>query len=770
MKNFSNFELFLTKEQTKLEIALVILVVTIVLSIVDLTVGVANDAVNFLNSSIGSKVSTFKVALGFAAAGILIGVTLSSGMMEIARKGIFNPAAFTLYEVLIIFLATVVTDILLLDFFNTFGIPTSTTVSMVSALTGAALSLSLIHIIGEGQNLESIAFYLNLSKLSAIYVSIVISIIFAFFFGYFGQFISRLIFSFNYLQTFKKIGPLWGSFAFTFILFFISVKGLEGASFITKETQAFISTYRFEILGVIFVAFSIIFYVAVLLKINILRFIVLTGTSALALAFASNDLVNFVGPSLSSLFAYQSALNNPDPLNMKMGILATPVKAQTEFLLFCGFVMVSTLYLSKKSRTVTATEVNLGRQVEGYEAFESFPFARLLVRVFTSISDWFSNFIPSKLREKINRRFDPSQVILLNGVDGSIASFDLIRATVNLTISSALISLGTSLKLPLSTTYVTFIVAMATALADRAWGREYAVYRISGILTVIGGWLLTAVVCGISAGLIALIVYYTGIFGVVIFVGLIIFSFARTAIIHKRRERKRLKEEEKLRKQRESAQESFQIFVSDVVSFLTDVRTISNNCVSGISKFKLNELKKTKKQADELNKKVEVIFQDFAKSIKGFDDIIFESSHNYATAMSDLSYLSNQVSSISKRCFDYVDNSQRKLTDNQIADLKVVLKLYNQLYDKILSLIENPDTQSGVEVNNLEKEFSKEIKRIHKTYMKALKRPTANAKRGIIYISLVESLYGIILKVINLVTVLNQLKSTFETQKLSTIQ
>lgn len=745
-----------------MEIALIILIVTIILSVVDLTVGVANDAVNFLNSAVGSKVSSFKKSLAFAAIGILIGVTLSSGMMEVTRKGIFNPSAFTLYEVMIIFLATVVTDILLLDFFNTFGIPTSTTVSMISALTGGALSLTLVHLIGESQPFENLSLYMNLSKLTAIYVSIIISIIFAFIFGYLGQFLSRLIFSFDYVRTFKKVGAIWGSFAFTFILFFISVKGLEGASFIDKASQEFISNHRLEILGIIFVAFTIIFYLAVLFKVNILRIIVLVGTSALALAFASNDLVNFVGPALSSLFAYQSAASSPDPLNMKMGVLATPIKAQTEILLFCGFIMVLALFFSKKARTVTSTEVNLGRQLEGYEAFESFPFARFLVRTFTSFTEQITKLVPQKVKEKVNQRFDVTKAILLKGEDGSIASFDLIRATVNLTIASALISLGTSLKLPLSTTYVTFIVAMSTALADRAWGRDYAVYRISGILTVIGGWLLTAVICGITGGIIALVIYYTGIVGVIIFVGLIAFSFARTTIIHRKREKIRQQEEQKLKLQRESQQESFKIFVNDVVEFVNNVKEITNLCVSGISKFKLKELKKARKMAEELNEKVEVIFSDFAKSIKGFDDRIFDSSHIYASAMSEISYISSNILSITQRCFDYVDNSQKPLTDNQLSDLKLVMKLYNQLFDKIQTLIGNSSSLMGAEISDIKEEFSKEIKRIHKTYMKALKRPGANAKRGIIYISLVEGLYALILRIIDLVNVLNQLRSTIE--------
>lgn len=745
-----------------MEIALIFLIVTIILSIVDLTVGVANDAVNFLNSAVGSKVTSFRKALLCASIGILLGVTLSSGMMEVARKGIFNPGAFTLYQVLIIFLATVITDILLLDFFNTFGIPTSTTVSMVSGMTGGALSIAIINLISSGESFEMMTNYLNLAKLTAIYVSIIVSIVFAFVFGYLGQFISRIIFSFDYTRNFKKFGPLWASFAFTLIILFISMKGLEGASFVNEQIQSFINTYQWQILLIIYVAFTLIFYLLSLFtKINILKGIVLIGTGALALAFASNDLVNFVGPSLTALYAYQIAGHSADALNMKMGALVNPIKIPTEILLFCGFVMVLTLFLSKKSRTVTSTEVNLGRQLEGYEAFESIPFARFLVRTFTAISDFLVKIVPEKIRTKINERFDTSKAILLKDGNGAQASFDMIRATVNLTISSALISLGTSFKLPLSTTYITFIVAMSTAFADRAWGRDYAVYRISGILTVVGGWLITALICALISAIIAAVLFYTGIVGVVILVAIVFITMARTIVIHKKREKERKISEEKLRVLRETTQESFKIFASDVYNFLNEVKEISLICVNGIAKFKLKELKKAKKRADELNKSVETIFTDFASTLKVFDDSVFEGSHIYATAMSDLTSIANSILTISDRCLNYVDNSQKPLTQNQQNDLKLVVKLFEQLYNKIISFTETSVVDLSPEIKVFEEEFSKEIKRIHKTYMKAMKRPGANTKRGIIYISLVETLYGISIRVINLVAALNKLKTEF---------
>jgi phosphate/sulfate permease len=748
-----------------MELVLIFLVSTVVLSIVDLTVGVANDAVNFLNSAVGSKVTSFKRALLFASIGILIGVTLSSGMMEVARKGIFNPSAFTLTEVMIIFLATVITDILLLDFFNTYGIPTSTTVSMVSALSGGALGLSLIHIVGDNQSFEKLSHYMNLSKLTVIYVSIIISIIFAFIFGYLGQFLSRLIFSFDYKKIFRFVGPLWSSFAFTFILFFVSVKGLEGASFITPELNAFIKTHRIEILGVTFLFFSIIFYLGEIFKINVLKIVVLIGTSALALSFASNDLVNFIGPAYASFASYQLALAHPDPLNMKMDALANPIPARTEILLFCGLIMVLTLFFSKKARSVTATEVDLGRQVEGYEAFQSFAFARFLVRFFTSVSENMLKIVPKSLREKINSRFDASKIILLSDDKGQLASFDLIRATMNLTIASALISLGTSLKLPLSTTYITFIVAMSTALADRAWSRDYAVFRISGILVVIGGWFLTAVVCGIVSGAIAIFLFYSKILGLVILIGFVVLTLARTAILHKRKSKERKREEEKLLAQKANFAASFEIFVKDVNDFLINVKDIANYCVTGISKYKLKELKKANKLASELNSKVDNIFVDFAKSLRGFEDHIFESSHIYASAMADLSFISSSIVSLTQRCFEYVDNSRKPLTDNQITDLKVVTNLFNQMYERAIQIAQDEKAIGDGEAKNLESEFSKEIKRIHKTYMKALKRPTANARRGIIFISLVEGLYSLVVRILNLVNVLNQLKSQLATVK-----
>ncbi len=733
-----------------MEIALVFVVVTLLLAIFDLTVGVANDAVNFLNSAVGSKATTFRRALIVASLGVLVGVTLSSGMMEIARKGIFNPSAFTLYDVLIIFFATAATDIILLDFFNTFGIPTSTTVSLVSSLTGAALALGIIHIssgIAEGKTLID---FLNLTKLTTIYTAIIISIVVSFIIGFSSQLISRLIFSFNYIKVFRWIGPLWAAFSITFILFFILVKGLEGASFATKEMVAFVNQNLYYILLANFIFWSVIFYLMIwVFKTNILRFVVLVGTFALAMSFASNDLVNFVGPALASLASYQYAIGHPDPLNMTMESLAKPVSAPTWILLASGFVMVMTLFLSRKARTVTSTEVNLGRQFEGYEAFESIPLARAIIRIAINVSSFLAKIVPESVRNWVNSRFEVTNAILLEDKEGNKASFDLIRAVTNLSIAAGLISLGTSLKLPLSTTYVTFIVAMSTAFADRAWSSDVAVYRISGILTVIGGWFLTAVICIITSGLMATIIYFTNIIGVFIFVGLIAFIIVRTTLIHRKREKIRKQEEEKLKLQAKSLESSFVVFKNDFYEYLTKIKEITNLASQGLIKYKLKDLKKAYKQAEELQKKTEVIFTDFARLIKSFQDDEIGLSYSYSSSLSELSLLSSQVFEICERSLIYVDNSQKQLTTNQVSDLKNVLKHLNQIFDKVLKhfeliLINNvPNPAGEFEMKLEESEFDNEIKRIHKTYLKAMRRPTSNPKRAILFMFFVESLFSI---------------------------
>ncbi|MBU0462914.1 MAG: inorganic phosphate transporter, partial [Proteobacteria bacterium] len=510
-----------------LQLCYVIVGMLILFAIFDLMVGVTNDAVNFLNSAIGSKAAPFFIIMIVASLGILAGVTFSGGMMEVARKGIFHPQFFTMPELLTIFLAVMITDILLLDLFNTHGLPTSTTVSIVFELLGAAVAMSIIKIMAASNSTMALWDYINTAKALAIVGGILLSIVIAFFAGALMQFLSRLIFTFDYQNRLKKYGALWGGMAMTAITFFILVKGSKGATFMDAGTITWIKGHSVVIMSGIFIVSAFIFQILIsLFKINILKPIVLIGTFALAMAFAANDLVNFIGVPLAGLNAFQNAIASSDPLNITMTALSKKVHSQTYIMLIAGLIMVITLWLSKKARTVTETEIRLGQQDEGTEKFESIWLSRKIVNMFGSTFDIIKNLTPEIVRKTISRRLAPVvESKKISSVEKP--SFDLIRASVNLMVASAVVSFATSLKLPLSTTYVTFMVAMGTSFSDQAWGRESAVYRVTGVLTVIGGWFMTAFIAFAVSFIFANILFYLKIYGFFIllaFAGYMIFK------------------------------------------------------------------------------------------------------------------------------------------------------------------------------------------------------------------------------------------------------
>lgn len=483
-----------------------IVIFLFLLAIFDLSVGVSNDAVNFLNSAIGSRAATFKAVIAVAATGVFVGAAMSNGMMDIARHGIFRPEHFTFYEVICIFMAVMVTDIILLDIFNSLGMPTSTTVSMVFELLGAAFALSILKMAGDAGDL-TLGGLLNTEKAISVILGIFLSVAVAFIFGMVVQWISRAVFSFNYRSHLKwKIG-LFGGVASTAIIYFLLIKGIKDLSFMTPELKAFISDNTPVIIGGCLVLFTVVMQILHLLKVNVFKVVVLMGTFALAMAFAGNDLVNFIGVPLSGLSAYNDYVANGggDPHSLLMDSLNGSADTPVWFLLGAGVVMVVSLATSKKARKVVDTSVNLTRQDAGDEMFGSSRLARNLVRWTIGLVTWLRDYIPLGVRQWIARRFNTSEAILENG-----AAFDLVRGSVNLVLAGALIALGTSLKLPLSTTYVTFMVAMGTSLADRAWGRESAVFRITGVISVIGGWFITAGVAFIAAGIIVTLMHFGG--------------------------------------------------------------------------------------------------------------------------------------------------------------------------------------------------------------------------------------------------------------------
>ena len=479
-----------------------------ILAIFDLSVGVSNDAVNFLNSAIGAKTATFRTIIIIAAIGVFCGASMSNGMMEIARHGIFRPEQFYFNELMYIFLAVMVTDIVLLDIFNSLGMPTSTTVSMVFELLGGTFALTLVKLFNDASGTLSIADLMNTEKALSVIMGIFVSVAIAFFFGTLVQFLSRLLFSFNYKRGLTwKIG-LFGGAAATSIIYFMLIKGVKDLTFMTPDAKAYIHDHTWLIVGSCFVGFSLLMQLLHALKVNVFKVIVLMGTFALATAFAGNDLVNFIGVPLAGFASYTDYVANGqgDPSGLLMTSLNAPARTPMFFLVAAGAIMVYSLATSKKAYNVVKTSVDLSRQDEGEEMFGSSRMARSLVRSFTNLSSWVVRITPEGVKQWVNSRMNKEEAVMAEG-----AAFDMVRASVNLVLAGLLIALGTSLKLPLSTTYVTFMVAMGTSLADRAWGRESAVFRITGVLSVIGGWFITAGAAFILCFLVVMAMYFGGL-------------------------------------------------------------------------------------------------------------------------------------------------------------------------------------------------------------------------------------------------------------------
>ena len=520
------------------DIYLIIVVLLFVLAITDLIVGVSNDAVNFLNSAIGSRVAPRHIIMIVASAGIFVGATFSSGMMEVARKGIFNPEIFFFTEIMILFLAVMLTDIILLDFFNTVGLPTSTTVSIVFELLGAAVVLSLIKISIANDSISTLGEYINSSQAVLIISGIFLSIVFAFLLGALVQLLSRLLFSFEYEKQNKLVGALWSAIALAAMTYFLLLKGIKGASFVTDSFISQIQQNGWLIILASIGFWTILLYILARFRINIFRIVVLFGTFALAMAFAGNDLVNFIGVPIAGFESYLAwSASNSDPLTYSMEVLQEPVRTKSYLLMLAGLVMITTLWFSKKARSVTETEVSLGRQTDGYERFTPNRLAQEIVRYSSAIGIQLQRIIPASWIAESEQKFTIHQS---EALQADRPAFDLIRASVNLTMASILIAFATSLKLPLSTTYVSFMVAMGTSLSDKAWGRDSAVFRVAGVLNVIGGWFATAFIAFCVAGLFAFLIYQFNEWAILILIVLAISLIIRSFRYHKTIEKKKI--------------------------------------------------------------------------------------------------------------------------------------------------------------------------------------------------------------------------------------
>lgn len=499
---------------------LVMIVFLFALAVIDLWVGVSNDAVNFLNSAVGSKAARFRTVIIVAALGVFIGAAISNGMMDIARHGIFRPEQFSMQELMCIFMAVMLTDVLLLDLFNSMGMPTSTTVSLVFELLGGTFCLACIKIAGDTSGLLTFSDLLNTGKALEVILGIFLSVGIAFVVGTVVQWLARLLFTFNYTPRLKWFIGIFGGLSISSILYFVLVKVVAHSPMVPMAVNQWIGDNTLTLMAVMFVVSCVLMEILYLLRINVFRIIVLFGTFALAMAFASNDLVNFVGVPLAALSTYTDfAAHGTDASTYMMDALNAPATTPIYFLLLAGLVMVVALVKSSKAQRVVQTSVNLSRQAEGDEMFGGSRVAKSIVRSAQHLSSAVETLVPQRIRRWVDSRFNTQEAIMEDG-----AAFDLIRASVNLVLGGLLIIMGTSLKLPLSTTYITFIVAMGTSLADRAWTRESAVYRITGVLSVIGGWFMTAAIAFVAAGIVCLLCYWGGMVVVVLLVVAVLFA------------------------------------------------------------------------------------------------------------------------------------------------------------------------------------------------------------------------------------------------------
>ena len=663
------------------------------LAVFDLLVGVSNDAVNFMNSAVGAKVARYRTIIIVAAVGVFAGAILSNGMMDIARHGIFQPANFSFYEIMCILLAVMVTDVVLLDVFNTLGLPTSTTVSMVFELLGGTFILAILKIIGDETGLLSLGDMMNTEKALSVIMGIFLSVAIAFIAGTLVQYISRIIFSFNYKKRLSWTIGIFGGISVTSLSYFVLIKGLKSAPFMSAESLAWIDQNTTLLVAGCFIFFTLLMQILHWCKVNVFRIIVLLGTFALALAFAGNDLVNFIGVPLagfSAYTAYGANSNGAGIHDFMMSSLMSSAKTPAIFLFASGIIMVYALATSKKAKNVIKTSVDLARQEEGDEMFGSSALARTIVRRATAINEFMVKVIPAGMRHWIDSRFNKDEVILENG-----AAFDMVRAAVNLVLSGLLIIIGTTMKLPLSTTYVTFIVAMGSSLADRAWGRESAVYRITGMLSVIGGWFITAFVAFTICALVTAIMFYTSFVGMFIFICVAVFLLVRSNIKYSKKEKTEQQDDTFKRMMgSKDKTEILSLLRLHVKETLTDYINYTEQAYMQVTDGFINEdLKQLKKVMSSTDDQKKMLKKRRRKEILGLRripiPIAIEKNTWFHLGSNSCEQMLYCLKRICEPCKEHVDNNFNPISKDCIAEFLPIREELCQLMERTRTVIEN---------------------------------------------------------------------------------
>lgn len=720
-----------------------IVIFLFMLAIFDLLVGVSNDAVNFMNSAVGAKVARYKTIVIVAAVGVFVGAIMSNGMMDIARHGIFQPANFSFYEIMCILLAVMVTDVVLLDVFNTLGLPTSTTVSMVFELLGGTFILAILKIIGDETGLLSLGDMMNTEKALSVIMGIFLSVAIAFIAGTIVQYISRLIFSFNYKKHLSWTIGVFGGISVTALAYFVLIKGLKSAPFMSAESLAWIDENTTMLVVACFVFFTVLMQILHWCKVNVFRIIVLLGTFSLALAFAGNDLVNFIGVPLAGFSAYTDYAANSNGVGIHdfmMNSLMSSAKTPAIFLLASGIIMVYALATSKKAKNVIKTSVDLARQEEGDEMFGSSALARTIVRRATAINEFLVKVIPAGMRRWIDSRFNKDEVILENG-----AAFDMVRAAVNLVLSGLLIIIGTTMKLPLSTTYVTFIVAMGSSLADRAWGRESAVYRITGMLSVIGGWFITAFVAFTICALVTAIMFYTSFVGMFIFICVAVFLLIRSNIKYSKKEK--AEQQDDIFKRMMASKDKSEVLSllrQHVKGTLTDYIAYTEQAYMQVTDGFINEdLKQLKKVMSSTDDQKKMLKKRRRKEILGLRripiPIAIEKNTWFHLGSNSCEQMLYCLKRICEPCKEHVDNNFNPISKDCIAEFLPIREELCQLMERTRTAIENNDYREADDILVKGDALKNKISALRKQQMNRMQETdNASLKASMVYLNILQ--------------------------------
>ena len=738
---------------------LVIVIFLFALAVFDLIVGVSNDAVNFLNSAIGAKVASFKTVLIIAAFGVFAGAALSNGMMEIARHGIYQPEHFYFTEIMCILLGVMLTDVILLDIFNTLGMPTSTTVSMVFELLGGTFMLATLKIASSNGAL-TFGQLLNTDKALSVIMGIFCSVAIAFFFGALVQYLSRLLFTFNYKRQMKYFIGVFGGIAITSIIYFMLIKGLKDSSFMTGDNKAWIHDNTPMILGCCFIAFTIIMQILHFMKVNVFKIIVFFGTFALAMAFAGNDLVNFIGVPLAGFASYTDLVSNgANPDTLLMTSLLGPAKTPWYFLFGAGAIMVFALCTSKKAQNVVKTSIDLSRQDEGEEHFGTSRIARSLVRSCSNMAAAIQDNTPDNVKRWVESRFDKNEIILENQ-----AAFDLVRASVNLVLAGLLIACGTSLKLPLSTTYVTFMVAMGTSLADRAWGRESAVYRITGVLAVIGGWFITAAAAFTACAIVTLVLYYGGSIASFIMMALAIFLLVRSQLSFD----KKLKEtRDDMVAQRLIACKDPQQAVgllrkfaaTEMENVLTRASEAFTLTMESFLTERLRGLRKASSQLSDEKEKIRQLKRMSTLGLRRLDEVSALDKSLYLYQGNDFAgEIIYSIDRICEPCRDHVDNNFMPLDDNQKKDIEPISRQIASYMKNVGTAISKNEYEDNADLIHEGDLIINNLALLKRGHLKYIQSQESSLKISLLYLTILQESQNVMAYTTNILKVSRKLQ------------